>query len=36
MDKRIQIDEVIHDYLLDLFPIDYGPELVQVDHVLHQ
>lgn len=36
MDEWIQVDEVIHDNLLYLLPIDNCPELVQVDHVLHQ
>jgi hypothetical protein len=36
MDEWVQIDEVIDDYLLHLFPIYDGPELVEVDHVLHE
>lgn len=35
MDKWIQIDEIVDNYLLHLCPINIGSKLAQIVHVLH-
>ena len=36
VDKRVQIDEVVHNYFFYFFPVDFSPEFIQIYHVLHQ